>query len=158
VRVAGVPGLAFTDSRPIGGVWLLDGLWRQLRIDTLLGRLAAGTRRHPIVERVMFTLVANRALAPSSKLAATSLLAGDVHVTGIEATTDDACYRAMDWLVQVQDQIGLDVVAADTVPQGSLTLFNIGLARPVSLPLKRSTPRCCRTTEPGEVQRWGSPR
>ena len=72
VRVAGVPRLAFTDSRPIGGAWLLDGLWRLLRIDTLLGHLAAGTRRHPIVERVIFTLVANRPLAPSSKLAATS--------------------------------------------------------------------------------------
>jgi len=31
-----------------------------------LRRLAAGTRRDPVVERVLFALVANRALAPSS--------------------------------------------------------------------------------------------
>ncbi len=45
------------------------------------------------MERVLLILVANRALAPSSKLAATTWLADDVHITGIEATSDDACYR-----------------------------------------------------------------
>ena len=108
-RVVGVPGLAFTDSRPVGGAWLLDGLWQQLGIDTLLRRLAAGTRRDPIVERVLFTLVANRALAPSSKLAATGWLAERVHIPGIEATSDDACYRAMDWLLTVEPQLARGV-------------------------------------------------
>ena len=108
-RVVGVPGLAFTDSRPLGGAWLLDGLWQQLGIDTLLRRLAAGTRRDPIVERVLFTLVANRALAPSSKLAATGWLAERVHIPGIEATSDDACYRAMDWLLTVEPQLARGV-------------------------------------------------
>lgn len=112
VRVTGIPGLAFTESRPVGGAWLLDGLWHCLGIDALLRRLAAGTRRDPLVERVLFTLVANRALAPSSKLAATGWLAHDVHVNGIEAVTDDACYRAMDWLNSVQDQIGRGVFDA----------------------------------------------
>ena len=108
-RVVGVPGLAFTDSRPLGGAWLLDGLWQQLGIDTLLRRLAAGTRRDPIVERVLFTLVANRALAPSSKLAATGWLAERVHIPGIEVTSDDACYRAMDWLLTVEPQLARGV-------------------------------------------------
>ena len=72
-RAVGVPGLESMQSRPPGGAWLLDGLWHRLGIDALLRRLAAGTRRDPIVERVLFALVANRALAPSSKLAATSL-------------------------------------------------------------------------------------
>src|SRR5512146_1811805 len=31
-RVVGIPGLAFTDSRPLGGAWLLDGLWHRLGI------------------------------------------------------------------------------------------------------------------------------
>ena len=108
-RVIGVPGLAFTDSRPLGGAWLLDRLWQQLGIDTLLARLAAGSRRDPIVERVLFTLVANRALAPSSKLAATGWLADRVHIPGIEATSDDACYRAMDWLLAVEPQLARGV-------------------------------------------------
>jgi hypothetical protein len=108
-RAVGVPGLEFVQARPLGGVWLLDGLWHRLGIDTLLRRLAAGTRRDPIVERVLFALVANRALAPSSKLAATSWVAHDVHLPGLEQVSDDACYRAMDWLIQVEDQLARGV-------------------------------------------------
>jgi hypothetical protein len=95
-RPVGIPGLEFVESRALGGAWLLDRLWHRLGIDTLLRRLASGTRRDPIVERVLFALVANRALAPSSKLAATSWVAHDVHVPGLDTVSDDACYRAMD--------------------------------------------------------------
>ena len=99
-RPVGLPGLTFAESRPLGGAWLLDGLWHRLGIDTLLHGLAAGTRRDPVVERVVFALVANRALAPSSKLAATSWIAHDVHLPGLTGgdyrVSDDACYRAMD--------------------------------------------------------------
>src|SRR4051794_4655716 len=108
-RVVGVPGLEFVESRPLGGAWLLDGLWHRLGIDTLLRRLAAGTRRDPVVERVLFALVANRALAPSSKLAATSWVAHDVHIPGLAAVSDDACYRAMDWLIAVEDKLARGV-------------------------------------------------
>jgi hypothetical protein len=107
--VVGVPGLEFVESRPLGGAWLLDGLWQRLGIDTLLRRLAAGTRRDPMVERVLFALVANRALAPSSKLAATSWVAHDVHLPGLEQVSDDASYRAMDWLIQIEDQLARGV-------------------------------------------------
>ena len=31
----GVAGLRVTSSRPVGAVWLLDGLWRQLEVDLL---------------------------------------------------------------------------------------------------------------------------
>ena len=108
-RVVGVPGLEFVESRPLGGAWLLDKLWHRLGIDTLLRRLAAGTRRDPLVERVLFALVANRALAPSSKLAATSWVAHDVHIPGLDAVSDDACYRAMDWLLAVEDKLARGV-------------------------------------------------
>jgi hypothetical protein len=115
-RAVGVPGLEFVESRPLGGAWLLDGLWHRLGIDTLLRRLAAGTsgrsRRDPIVERVLFALVANRALAPSSKLAATSWIAHDVHVPGLDAVSDDACYRAMDWLIAVEERLARGVFDA----------------------------------------------
>jgi hypothetical protein len=107
-----VPGLEFVESRPLGGAWLLDGLWHRLGIDTLLRRLAAGTRRDPIVERVLFALVANRALAPSSKLAATSWVAHDVHVPGLDTVSDDACYRAMDWLIAVEADLARGVFDA----------------------------------------------
>jgi hypothetical protein len=111
-RVVGVPGLEFVESRPLGGAWLLNRLWHRLGIDTLLRRLAAGTRRDPVVERVLFALVANRALAPSSKLAATSWVAHDVHIPGLPEVSDDACYRAMDWLIAVEDKLARGVFDA----------------------------------------------
>ena len=54
-------------------------------------------------ERVLFALVADRALAPSSKLAAARWISEDVLITGLPAATDDACYRAMDWLLEIKD-------------------------------------------------------
>jgi hypothetical protein len=107
--VAGVPGLEYVESRPLGGTWLLDQLWRTLRIDTSMTELLSGTRRPEVTERVLFALVANRALAPSSKLAAAGWVSHDVHVPGLPEVSEDACYRAMDWLLQVEDTLAKNV-------------------------------------------------
>ena len=108
-QVAGVPGLEYVESRPLGGAWLLDQLWHRLRIDTSMKELLAGTRRPEITERVLFSLVANRALAPSSKLAAAGWVSNDVHVPGLPEVSEDACYRAMDWLLQVEPTLARNV-------------------------------------------------
>jgi IS4 transposase len=102
-------GFAFLESRPLGGTYALDGLWRRLGIDALLRRLLAGRRRDAAAERVLFALVANRALAPSSKLAASRWVAEDVHVEGLPSPSDDACYRAMDWLLEIQPSLEKEV-------------------------------------------------
>src|ERR1039458_7567812 len=65
----------------------------------------AGAGHGPTAERVLFGLVANRALAPSSKLAAAEWMSQDVHIDRLGAVTDDACYRATDWLHQVRGQL-----------------------------------------------------
>jgi hypothetical protein len=95
-------GLTFTESRPLGGAFVLDGLWRQLGIDAAMRDMLAGTRMDARVERILFALTANRALAPSSKLAATRWIAHDVVIAGLEQVIDEACYRAMDWLIEVE--------------------------------------------------------
>src|SRR6266705_4950386 len=102
---AAAEGLEFTESRPLGGTWALDALWSQLGIGPAMRRLLKGRRLDDSAERVLFALVANRALAPSSKLAAARWISGDVLITGLPATSDDACYRAMDWLLEIKDQL-----------------------------------------------------
>src|SRR5712671_3042076 len=118
-------GLEFTESRPYGGAYVLDQLWHRLGIGTILAGLASPGRGRPrdaaAAERVLFGLVANRALAPSSKLAASEGMSRDVHIDGLGEVSDDACYRAMDWLhavrgelekqvyFQVADLLGLEV-------------------------------------------------
>ncbi|MBF8184943.1 IS1634 family transposase [Nonomuraea sp. K274] len=101
--------LEFTSSVPFGGSYVLDHLWRRLKIDQIVGRVGQpkrGRRRNmTTTERVLFGLVANRALAPSSKLAAADWITHDVHIDGLPGTDDDACYRAMDWLHEVKDDL-----------------------------------------------------
>jgi hypothetical protein len=91
--------------RPYGGSFVLDHLWHRLRIDQVIGRVGQprrGRRRDmTATERVLFALVANRTLAPSFKLAAADWISHDVHIAGLPAASDDACYRAMDWLHDV---------------------------------------------------------
>src|SRR6266700_5998162 len=41
-------GLSFVESRPLGGTWALDGLWRRLGIDTTMRRLLQGRRLDPL--------------------------------------------------------------------------------------------------------------
>lgn len=106
---AGTPGLEFTQSRPLGGAYVLNGLWDRLGLAKTLRGLLGTTRRDPVTERVLFALVANRALAPSSKLAATSWVNHDVHLPGLVEVSDDACYRAMDWLLTVEPTLAKDV-------------------------------------------------
>src|SRR3954469_5193452 len=92
-------GLTITDSRPVGGAWLLDGLWKQLGIDAALREVLGERRFGTDVERVLFALVANRALAPASKLAAAEWISHDVAIPGLAAATDDQAFRAMALLV-----------------------------------------------------------
>jgi Transposase DDE domain len=106
-----VPGedLEFTESRPYGGAYVLGQLWDRLGIGTILTGLTSSGRGRPrdaaAAERVLFGLVANRALAPSSKLAASEWMSRDVHVDGLGEVSDDACYRAMDWLHDVRGEL-----------------------------------------------------
>jgi len=93
-------GLTISDSRPAGGAWLLDGLWQQLGIGEALREVLGGRRFGTDVERVVFALVANRALAPASKLAAADWVTCDVAIPGLPAMDDDQAYRAMDLLVE----------------------------------------------------------
>jgi hypothetical protein len=74
-------------------------------------RLLAGRRLDPVAERVLFALVANQALAPSSKLAAAGWASDEVAIPGLEHTSDDACYRAMDWLLEIQAALEREVFA-----------------------------------------------
>ena len=94
------------DSRRFGGAWLLDRLWERLGVGAALHRVAAGRRIDGgVAERVLFALVAQRALAPGSKLAATRWVAERVAIADCPGFSDDSAYAAMDFLLDALGEI-----------------------------------------------------
>jgi len=98
------------DSRRLGGTWTLDRVWERLGIGAAIRKAATGRRLDAqAVERVVFALVAQRALEPGSKLAATKWVAERVAIEGLTALSDDAAYAAMDFLLDALDGIAGEV-------------------------------------------------
>ncbi|WP_226362145.1 IS1634 family transposase [Pseudonocardia sp. ICBG1142] len=93
-------GLRLIASRPAGAAWLLNGLWKALDVEAALRKVLGGRRFTTDVERVLFALVANRAIDPSSKLAAAEWVGHDVAIPGLDALSEDQAYRAMDLLIE----------------------------------------------------------
>jgi len=101
------------DSRRMGGAWTLDQIWARLGIGAAIQRVAAGRRLNgELVERVIFALVAQRALEPGSKLAATGWVAGRVVIEGCSGFSDDAAYAGMDFLLQSLEEIAGEIFAS----------------------------------------------
>ena len=129
VAAAAAGEVEVLDSRRLGGAWVLGQLWERLEIGRALRRVAAGRRLDgEATERVIFALVAQRALEPASKLAATRWVAERVAIEGCAGFSDDAAYAAMDFLLAALDEIAgqifgsvahllnldLDIVFVDT--------------------------------------------
>ena len=96
--------LEVASSQALGGVWLLDALWRRLGIGEALGGVLGARRFSTDIERVLFAMVANRALDPCSKRACSEWAREDVAITGLDAVDEDHCYRAMDLLVDADTE------------------------------------------------------
>jgi transposase len=97
-------GLEVEASRTLGAVWLLEGLWQRLGIADALRGVLGGRRFTTDVERVLFALVANRAVDPMSKLSAVEWACHDAAIPGLVGMDDDQAYRAMDLLVAADTQ------------------------------------------------------
>jgi len=107
---AGGGDVEILDARRLGGAWTLDRLWERLGISAAIRRAAAGRRLDAAaVERVIFTLVAQRALEPGSKLAATGWVTERVAIEHMTGLSDDQAYRGMDFLLDALKEIAADV-------------------------------------------------
>ena len=90
---------------------MLDRLWERLGIGAAIRRVAKGRRLDgEAVERVIFALVAQRALEPGSKLAATGWVGQRVAIQGCEG--NGQAYRGMGFLLAALDEIAAEVLAS----------------------------------------------
>jgi hypothetical protein len=101
------------DCRPLGGAWTLDQQWERLGIGAAVRRVATSRRLDgEEVERIIFALVAQRALRPGSKLAATKWVAKRVAINALAGFTDDQAYRAMDFLLDALAEIAGEIFSS----------------------------------------------
>jgi len=101
------------DSRRFGGAWVLHQLWERLGVGAALHQVAADRRIDGgAAERVLFALVAQRALAPGSKLAATRWVAERVAIADCPGFSDDCAYAAMDFLLDALGEIAAEIFDA----------------------------------------------
>jgi len=85
---------------------VLDQTWQRLGIAHALTTAAKGRRiDEALVERILFALVANRCLEPSSKLAATRWVHERVAIMDCPSFDDQAAYAAMDFLLDALPEI-----------------------------------------------------
>lgn len=101
--------IEFIRSRSAGGVYLLKALWDRLNIGKRLAE-ALDTRNFTSpIENALFAMVANRALAPSSKLAIEQWATNEVYLGSEDQLQVQHFYRAMDFLLEHAEDIQKEV-------------------------------------------------
>lgn len=96
-------------SRAFGGAYLLSALWQQLHFRELLEKRVSQRQYKTPISEAIFAMVANRCLAPSSKLSITEWIEKDVFINGISTLEVQVLYRAMDFLLKHQAAIEQEV-------------------------------------------------
>jgi len=101
--------LKFIKARSSGGSYLLWQLWNRLNIDNRLETALKVRSFTAPIKEALFAMVANRALAPSSKLAIEQWAAEDVFLGNEEDLQVQHFYRAMDFLLEHAEEIQKEV-------------------------------------------------
>jgi len=120
--VSEMPDWRVVDAWPYGDVYVLEALWKRLGIDKIINKQTKGRKLGYSLERALFAMVANRAVAPCSKLYCyEQWLREDVRIEGTAELELQHLYRAMDLLeankeaieealyFQLADLLSLDV-------------------------------------------------
>ena len=108
--VADNPDWQLMDAWPYGALYVLEQLWQRLGIAAAVQRHVAPRKFDFPVERALFAMVANRAVAPCSKLYCyEQWLREDVRIEGTQRLELHHLYRAMDFLEAHKEAIEKDI-------------------------------------------------
>jgi hypothetical protein len=88
-------------ARSFGDLVAVEEAWRALGLDRLFSRLGRDRNFAFPPERALFAMVAQRLLAPGSKLACADWLKNDVHYGSIADLDEDDLYATLTWLEEV---------------------------------------------------------
>jgi len=97
--LSGLPGWKVVDAWQYGDIYVLEQLWQRLGIASAISACCRRASASYPIERGLFAMVANRAVAPSSKLYCyEQWLSEDVRIEGASELGLHHLYRAMDFL------------------------------------------------------------
>lgn len=113
------PALHFVKSVPLGGAYLMRKLWERLGLERVLAKALSQREFLSPVEWAIFSMVANRALAPNSKRGVEEWVREDVALGNPEPILLQHLYRAMDFLLKHEELIQKEVFFA------TADLFNL---------------------------------
>lgn len=105
-------GLKFLGSRPLGGAWVLRRLWERLGLKRAIKEALRDRSFSSPVEWALFAMVANRALAPSSKRAVEEWVKEDIALGNAEEIKLQHLYRALAFLLAHEEAIQREVFFA----------------------------------------------
>lgn len=111
--------LKFIGAKPLGGAWLLRQLWERIGLDGVIGQALRDREFSTPVEWAIFAMVANRALAPDSKRRIEEWVEDEVALLNPEPVRLQHLYRAMDFLLEHEEEIQRKVFNA------TADLFNL---------------------------------
>ena len=94
--------LKFVTSKPYGGAYLLKHLWERLNIKSCFEQSLKNREFTAPIAEALFAMVANRALAPASKLAVEDWAAHDVYLENEQKLQVQHFYRGMDFLLNTK--------------------------------------------------------
>jgi hypothetical protein len=105
-----LPGWRVVDAWPFGDIYVLEALWKRLGLAEIIKKRVRARKFDFDVERAVFAMVANRAVAPCSKLYCyDQWLREDVRVKGTDSLELQHLYRAMDFLEANKEAIEEEV-------------------------------------------------
>lgn len=116
------PNWRVVNAWPYGPLYVIEALWARLGIKEIITKQSRDSKLGFDVERALFAMVANRILAPCSKLYCwEQCLPEDIRIEGTQVLQLQHLYRAMDFLerhkqsleeqiyFQISDLLNLDV-------------------------------------------------
>ena len=106
------PALRFLKSLPLGGAFVLRALWERLGLHDVLVQAVREREFQSPVEWAIFSMVANRALAPDSKRGVEEWVRQDVALGNPEPLGLQHLYRAMDFLREQREEVQKEVFFA----------------------------------------------
>jgi hypothetical protein len=101
--------LRFVGSRAMGGAYVLRELWKRLHIHEVIEKAVKDREFQAPVAWAVFAMVANRALAPKSKLGCEEWTSQEVYLGEHEPLEVQHFYRAMDVVLEHKERIEKEV-------------------------------------------------